>query len=153
MHRRGSFATIFACIRKNIFTDVFFRSFPCRPENDIRASQILPYAVGFRRHSEDTIFRFVNENREKPVLNRFEIMELAFGMCTLGALMWLLWLNGFDAIHEDQVSLRYFREILSLLVLGQLAGAIGILRENGSPRPSGTRAGWNLAWGFSFSSC
>lgn len=56
-------------------------------------------------------------------------MELAFGMCTLGALMWLLWLNGFDAIHEDQVSLRYFREILSLLVLGQLAGAIGILRE------------------------
>jgi len=71
----------------------------------------------------------VNENREKPVLNRFEIMELAFGMCTLGALMWLLWLNGFDAIHEDQVSLRYFREILSLLVLGQLAGAIGILRE------------------------
>lgn len=50
-------------------------------------------------------------------------------MCTLGALMWLLWLNGFDAIHEDQVSLRYFREILSLLVLGQLAGAIGILRE------------------------
>ena len=129
MHRKAFFATIFPCIRKNIFTAGFFRSLPWRPENDIRTSQILPYAVGFRRHSEGTIFRFVNENREKPVLNRFEIMELAFGMCTLGALMWLLWLNGFDAIHEDQVSLRYFREILSLLVLGQLAGVIGILRE------------------------
>lgn len=32
-------------------------------------------------------------------------------------------------IHEDQLSLRYFREILSFLVLGQLTGVIGILRE------------------------
>lgn len=56
-------------------------------------------------------------------------MEMGFGLCTLAALMWLLWWNGFGEIHEDQLSLRYFREILSFLVLGQLTGVIGILRE------------------------
>ena len=56
-------------------------------------------------------------------------MEMGFGLCTLAALMWLLWWNGFGEIHEDQLSLRYFREILSLLVLGQLTGVLGILRE------------------------
>lgn len=61
-------------------------------------------------------------------MNRFELMELAFGLCILGALMWLLWWNGFDEIHENQISLRYFREILSVLVIGQLWGVIGILR-------------------------
>ena len=54
---------------------------------------------------------------------------MGFGLCTLAALMWLLWWNGFGEIHEDQLSLRYFREILSFLVLGQLTGVIGILRE------------------------
>ena len=54
---------------------------------------------------------------------------MGFGLCTLAALMWLLWWNGFGEIHEDQLSLRYFREILSLLVLGQLTGVLGILRE------------------------
>ena len=53
---------------------------------------------------------------------------MGFGLCTLAALMWLLWWNGFGEIHEDQLSLRYFREILSFLVLGQLTGVIGILR-------------------------
>ena len=43
-------------------------------------------------------------------------MEMGFGLCTLAALMWLLWWNGFGEIHEDQLSLRYFREILSFLV-------------------------------------
>lgn len=61
-------------------------------------------------------------------MNRSEIMEMAFGLCILGALMWLLWWNGFDEIHQDQISLRYFREILSLLVLGQLGSVISILK-------------------------
>ncbi len=54
-------------------------------------------------------------------------MELAFGVCTLGALMWLLWWNGFDAIPAEQVSLRHFSEIAAVLVIGQLTGVIGIL--------------------------
>lgn len=69
----------------------------------------------------------MNETTEKPLLTRFEVMEIAFGLCTLAALMWLLWWNGFEEIREDQLSLRYFREILSLLVLGQMTGVIGIL--------------------------
>lgn len=68
-------------------------------------------------------------------------MEMGFGLCTLAALMWLLWWNGFGEIHEDQLSLRYFREILSFLVLGQLTGVIGILRENGLPGPFATPGG------------
>lgn len=28
-------------------------------------------------------------------------MEMGFGLCTLAALMWLLWWNGFGEIHED----------------------------------------------------
>ncbi len=61
-------------------------------------------------------------------MNRFEIMELTFGLCTLVVLMWLLWWNGFDPIPEEQISLRYFKEILAALVVGQLTGVIGILR-------------------------
>ena len=56
-------------------------------------------------------------------------MEMGFGLCTLAFLMWLLWVNGFCEIHEDVLSLRFFRDILSLLVLGQLTGVLGILRE------------------------
>ena len=87
MHSGGGLATIFLHMKENIFQGLFPPRQPGRHGNDIRASQILPYAVVSPQHQRHHHFRLVNETREKPLLNRFEVMEMGFGLCTLAAVV------------------------------------------------------------------
>ena len=73
-------------------------------------------------------------HKQSSLLSPCEWIELVSGICLLGALMWILWWNGFGPIPEEQVSVVLARETILVLLMFQLYGVTGILKSPQIPK-------------------
>ena len=80
-------------------------------------------------------------NKQAPLLSKYETVELFSGISLLAVLAWILWWKGFGPISEERISLVWAMEMISVILLFQLYGIVGILRSPQTPK-SGKKLRW-----------